>query len=73
MRAVPSLDITAMNALMSLQEYCKKKNVTLILSHVNEQPMRVMQKAGFANMVGQKNFCKNIDEAIERAEKLLSK
>ena len=73
MRAVPSLDITAMNALISLQEYCKKREVTLILSHVNDQPMKVMQKSGFANMIGQKNFCKNIDEAIARAESIIQK
>lgn len=73
MRGVPSIDSTAMNALVSLQEYCKKRNVTLILSHVNEQPMRAMQKAGFANLIGQKNFCKNIEEAIARAEELIGK
>lgn len=73
MQGVPSIDSTAMNALVSLQEYCHKKNVTLLLSHVNEQPMRAMQKAGFANLIGQKNFCKNIDEAIARAEELIKK
>lgn len=73
MRSVPALDITAMNALVTLYEKCKKDNVTLILSHVSDQPMRVMQKAGFVNMVGKDNFCKNIYAAIERAEGLLAK
>ena len=43
----------------------------LILSHVNEQPMRVMQKSGFYDKVGKDNFCKNIYVAIDRAENLL--
>lgn len=73
MQGVPSIDSTAMNALISLQEYCKKRNVALVLSHVNEQPMRALQKAGFANLIGHKNFCKNIDEAIARAEELIVK
>ena len=73
MRSVPSLDITAMNAMITLYEKCKKDNITLILSHVNDQPMRAMQKAGFVKMVGQDNFCKNIYAAIERAESLLAK
>ncbi len=71
MRSVPAMDITAMNAMNSLYEKCKKDGITLILSHVNEQPMRVMQKAGFYDKVGKNNFCKNIYAAIERAENLL--
>ena len=70
MRSVPSLDITAMNALTSLCEKCKKHGITLVMSHVNEQPMRVMQKAGFVKLVGKENFCENIDAAIARAEQL---
>jgi len=71
MRSVPAMDITAMNAMNSLYEKCKKDGITLILSHVNEQPLRVMQKAGFYDKVGKDNFCKNIYAAIERAENLL--
>lgn len=71
MRSVPAMDITAMNAMNSLYEKCKKDGITLILSHVNEQPLRVMQKAGFYDKVGKENFCKNIYAAIERAEGLL--
>lgn len=70
MRSVPSLDITAMNALTSLCEKCKKNGITLIMSHVNEQPMHAMQKAGFVKLVGKENFCENIDAAIARAEQL---
>lgn len=71
MRSVPAMDITAMNAMDSLYEKCKKDGITLILSHVNEQPLRVMQKAGFYDKVGKDNFCKNIYAAIDRAENLL--
>lgn len=70
MGSVPSLDITAMNALTSLHEKCRKRGITLILAHVNEQPLRVMQKAGFVKSVGKENFCTNIDAAIARAETL---
>ena len=38
MRAVPAADSTAMNSMTALYERCKKNGVTLILSHVNEQP-----------------------------------
>ncbi len=71
MRSVPAIDITAMNAMETLYKKCKKDGITLILSHVNEQPLRVMQKSGFYTMVGKDNFCKNIYAAIERAESLV--
>jgi SulP family sulfate permease len=71
MRSVPALDTTAMNALTDLHNRCVKKNITLILSHVNEQPMRVMEKAGYVDLVGRENFCRNIDEAIELAEEII--
>ena len=47
MRSVAALDATAMHFMEQFYEKCQKKNITLILSHVNEQPMRSMQKAGF--------------------------
>ena len=71
MRSVTALDATAMHFLEQFYEKCQKKNITLILSHVNEQPMRVMKKAGFDKLIGEENFCAHIDDALKRAEELL--
>ena len=73
MRAVPAADSTAMNSMTALYERCKKNGVTLILSHVNEQPMHAMEKAGFVDLVGRENFCKNIEEALDHADKVLAR
>ncbi len=70
MRGVPAIDSTALNSLEALRERCEKKNVTLILSHVNEQPMKAMKKSGFYTAVGSENFCPDITAAIERAKSL---
>ena len=70
MRSVTALDATAMHSLEELYEKCKKNNITVILSHVNEQPMRTMKKAGFDKMVGEDNFCAHIDDALKRAGEL---
>ena len=70
MRAVPALDATALNSLERVYEKCQKHNVTLILSHVNEQPLEVMKKSGFYDMVGAENFCSHIDEALEKGAAL---
>ncbi|MBQ5484202.1 MAG: sodium-independent anion transporter, partial [Lachnospiraceae bacterium] len=67
MRAVPALDASAMHSLEDLYKRCQKKNIGLVFSHVNEQPMRTMVKAGFAEKLGEENFCRHIDDALERA------
>ncbi len=72
MRAVPAVDSTGMNAMFALYERCKKNGVTLILSHVNEQPMHVMEKDGFVDTVGRDHFCKNIEEALDHADEVLT-
>ena len=72
MRSVPALDSTALNALKNLVTVCERKGITLVFSHVNEQPMRVMKKAGFPELVGEQNFCPNISAALTRAEEVIS-
>ncbi len=73
MRSVPALDATAMRSLEMLYDDCKKKNVRLIFSHVNEQPMKTMEKDGFVEKVGKENFCAHIDDALELAAKTIDK
>lgn len=68
MRSVNAIDSTALNALTNLAQRCEKKNVRLILSHVNEQPMGAMRKSGLYDLVGAENFCEHIDVALARAE-----
>lgn len=70
MRNVPAMDISGLEALEELLKLCKKRGINLILSHVNEQPMKVMEKAGFIEKIGRENFCENIDKSLERAESL---
>ncbi len=70
MRAVPALDVTALHSLESLYEKCTECGVQMVFSHVNEQPMRTMEKAGFVEKVGRENFAPHIDAALKRAEEI---
>lgn len=72
MRSVPALDSTALNALQNLTKVCESKGITLVFSHVNEQPMKVMVKSGFVDLVGKENFCSNIRAALDHAEKIIA-
>lgn len=72
MRSVPALDSTALNALQNLTKVCESKGITLVFSHVNEQPMKVMVKSGFVDLVGKENFCPNIRAALDHAKKIIA-
>jgi SulP family sulfate permease len=67
MRSVPAIDATGIHAFETILKTCQKKGITLVMSHVNEQPMKVLQKAGMVEKIGAENFCPNIDAALERA------
>lgn len=71
MRSVPAIDASAMKNLRELADRAKRKNIQLIFSHVNEQPMHVMEKDGFVDYIGKDNFRKNIVEALDYAEQLV--
>ena len=42
----------------------------MVFSHVNEQPMKTMEKSGFVEKIGRDNFRPHIDDAIEWASKM---
>ncbi|ROR29298.1 SulP family sulfate permease [Mobilisporobacter senegalensis] len=70
MRSVPAMDATALNTLKKIYKTCKKKGIILLFSHVQEQPMQVMTKAGFTEMVGFDNFLPHTDDALLLAEEI---
>ncbi len=70
MRNVPALDASALRALYEIRSTCRAKDITLIFSHTNEQPLSVMKKSGFYEKIGEENFLPNIDEALAYAEKI---
>ncbi len=70
MRAVPALDITALNSLRRFCDECVRDHIQVIFSHVNEQPMSVVQKSGLFEEIGAEHFQPNIDAALAHAMEL---
>ncbi|HRR76295.1 MAG TPA: SulP family inorganic anion transporter [Ruminococcus sp.] len=70
MRNVPAVDATGVESLMRIVKRCERHNVKVVFSHVNEQPMHAMEKAGLVERVGKDNFCSHIDTALVRADEL---
>lgn len=73
MRNVPAIDATGVETLKKIADICDKHNISVVFSHVNEQPMGVMEKSGFVDRIGRENFCSHIDTALIRAEELCNK
>lgn len=70
MRSVITIDYTALKSLEELCEKYRNNGVYVIFSHVNPKPMMAIQKAGLDKIIDKDNFCKNIDEALKRAEEI---
>jgi len=73
MRSIPAMDVSALRSLASMQKQCHKKGVTMLFSHVNEQPMSVMKKSGLYEKAGADCFCENIDAALSKAAEICDK
>ena len=69
MRSVPAMDITALNSLWRLWEECRDKDIRVIFSHVNEQPLSVFRRSGLYEAAGEESFAPNIDAALALAAK----
>ena len=44
----------------------------VILSGLHRQPLEMLRKAGFVEVVGRKNFCATFDNALLRANQVLA-
>jgi len=67
MRHVPAMDATGLHALRRLHTKCIEVGTRMVLSGVNEQPMKTMTKAGFVDVIGAENVCTNFEAAVRRA------
>lgn len=72
MRSVPMIDTDALRRMEKFVKDCKERNITVVLSHVNEQPLKAMRKEGLYEHIGEENFCINIDEAMQRAKEIVN-
>ncbi len=73
MRRVPFIDSTGIHNLSNLCQMSQKEKITIVLSGVNENVHKALEKAGFYELLGKENICPNINIAIERAKKIIDK
>jgi SulP family sulfate permease len=69
---VTAMDATALNALESIIERFQHHGSTVILSGLHRQPLEMLRKAGFIDVIGRENLCAHFDAALGRAKALLA-
>jgi SulP family sulfate permease len=70
LRNMTALDATGLFALDETAKQLQATGRTLILCGAREQPLRLMQSAEFAELIGPENICENVQEALQRAEEV---
>ncbi|HAT4157235.1 sulfate permease [Clostridium perfringens] len=71
MRHTKTLDVTGYKQIKNIALSCKSRNITLIISELQEQPKKVMRLMGFIDTLGEDHFATNFDEALEKANSLI--
>lgn len=61
---VPSIDATALDALKRIFTRCNEKDIRLIFTELNEQPLKLLTNSGYINLVGEENFIETVKEAV---------
>jgi len=62
------IDATGLLAFRDLAEALHASGRTLLFCGAREQPRKVMDRAGFSDVVGRDNICDNVVDALERAK-----
>ena len=67
-----AIDSSAISVLNQLYIKCEKLNIKLVLTHVQKQPMKVLERMGLKDMIGEEHIYDSKVEAIKRAYKYIS-
>ncbi len=71
MKNAPVMDATAFNALKSIDKNCRQHHIMLLFSEIQEQPLSLMEKAGFIDKIGHDRFFDHIDKALKVANDIV--
>ena len=67
LRHVHAIDASAIDALKQVYNHCEKLKIKFVLTHLQEQPQKVLNKMGLSNLIGEDNLYDSKVEAIEDA------
>jgi SulP family sulfate permease len=72
MRHVPMMDVTGLRAFEIAWEKMHRDGIPVLITAIQPQPMKLLHRSGLADRIGLENFCADVDEALQRARRLLA-
>jgi SulP family sulfate permease len=66
LRWVPFIDITGLQTLEEVIRDLHRRKVRVMLTGANERVTGKLQRAGIVELIGEQNFCTNLEQALER-------
>jgi len=70
MKRVLALDATGLHALEEFHHKIGRRNGHLVIAGVHTQPFMALSHGGFVEVLGEDNFCADMDTALTRAAHL---
>ena len=67
MKRVLALDATGLHALEEFHHHLQRRGSHLVISGVHTQPFMALSRGGFVEVLGEDNFCADMDTALTRA------
>jgi SulP family sulfate permease len=68
LRWVPFIDITGLQTLEEVIRDLHRRKVRVMLTGANERVTGKLQRAGIVELIGEQNFCTNLEQALERLQ-----
>jgi SulP family sulfate permease len=64
MHRLISMDTSGLDALQQLYRSLQSRNVALVLANVNEQPLSLMRRSGFEQVIGPEHIVPTVADAL---------
>jgi SulP family sulfate permease len=64
MHRLISMDTSGLEALQQLHRVLQRREIGLVLANVNEQPLSLIRRSGFASIIGDDAIVPNVAEAV---------
>lgn len=73
MRQVQTIDASGLHSMNELLEATHRRDIALIISAVRPNVRELMERTGFADSLGNENFCEDIFVALDRAKEIIDR
>jgi len=71
MKNVPIFDATALDVLKRIDMRCRKHHIMLMLTELQPQPRKLLDKTGFVDKLGEERLFEKFDDAFELARSIV--